>query len=1082
MRKANFVATLTMALLYAFSSTAWAQSSKGFIVGTVTDPTGSVVKGASVRVTNMTTNVTRETVSLDEGSFRLDAVDPGTYKVEAGASGFKTLTRVQVVVAAGQATEISFKLEVGSASDIVNITADSNVILQTQDGSRTSTITERQITDLPISTLNPSNLVFTLPGVTNPGTLAGGFVQGSEFSINGLRPRANSQLLDGTENNDVSIGGQAYIPSLRDGFQEVSVLGGDNSAEYGRGGGAVVNLITKNGTNRFHGSVYDVIAPSALFSLTSGQKINDGLTSVPVSIQNQYGFSFGGPIKSDKLFFFGTFQASPFRTNGGTASAVVPTQEGFDRLRSLFPQGRSANLDRYLSIVGNLRGVRNSAEPIDVALGGGRPSIPFGTASFSGVPQPLNDYQWLTRVDWNPSSKDALSFRYVFGDSTLVNQFPSAFEGFGIDVPGRAQNFLFSYTRNFSPTWTNEYRMAYGRFVALFQASNPEVALNGPVIAFSGTQITSVGLNAAFPQGRFLNNYQFQDTVTHTRGNHTIRAGVDLARQLSKALVPFNDRGILTFSSSDASDDVPAFSAFGNFVDGFSGVQGTFGSKVFGSPVVYPNRFQQAYFVNDSWRVRPNLTLNLGLRYENYGTPENVLPFPAFAGFDAPIDTSVKQKGDNNNFAPRFSFAYTPRWGGQFLGQDKTVIRGGYQVSYDVFFDNILLNSAASSPNVFGATIEGALGDTARGFSNAGVNTLPSSGAPNPLTAITSIDPDLVNPLTHVWNLGVQREAPGNVIFDVAYVGSRGSRLYINRELNPLVDGQRLFPSRRSAVLRTNAGDSNYHSLQTRVERGLSKGLQFRFAYTFSKSIDNVNSEVFTTTGGSSLPSDPFNLRADRSVASFDAPHRAVWSFIWDLPGPKSGLLGQTLGGWSLTGIYTLQSGAIETPFVGGVDLNGDGSTFNDRPSINNPNAPRNSVAIANRFCDQPSPTGFCDARGNPIQLTNARYLVDPAVRTNLAGRNTLRANWTNSADASLSKSIRMPFEGHRLEMRFEFFNVFNHANYTWAIPGSSDLSDGDVLNPNFNNVGLNDGGFAIPAGTGLRAGRSGRFQIRYAF
>ena len=1080
MYKANFLATLTIALLCALSLTAGAQSSKGVVVGTITDPTGAAVTGAAVKVTNTATNVARETVSLSEGSFRLDAVDPGTYKVEAAATGFKTTSRDQVVVAAGQTTEILFKLEIGSASEVVNVTADSSVMLQTQDGARASTITARQITDLPLSTLNPADLVFTLPGVSNPGVLASGFVQGNEFSINGLRPRANSQLLDGTENNDISIGGQAYIPSLRDGFQEVSVLGADNSAEYGRGGGAVINLITRSGANRFHGSVYDIVAPSALFSLTSGQKLNDGLTSVPVSIQNQYGFSFGGPIKKDKLFFFGTFQASPFRTNGGAASAVVPTQDGFNQLRSLFPQGQSANLDRYLSIVGNLRGVTNVQQ---VALGDGLlinglpvTSVPFGTVTFNGVPQPLNDYQWVTRVDWTPSSKDSLSFRYVFDDNTLVNQITSAFEGFGIDVPGRSQNFLFTHTRNFSPTWTNEFRFAYGRFAALFQPSNPDVALNGPVIAFAGTQITSVGLSAAFPQGRFLNNYQFQDTVTHTVGDHTIRAGADLARQLSKELVPFNDRGSLTFS---AGGDVPVFR---NFIDGFSGVQGPFASKVFGSPVVYPNRFQQAYFVNDSWRVRPNLTLNLGLRYENYGTPENVLPFPAFAGFDAPIDMRVKQKGDNNNFAPRFGFAYTPRWGGRLFGQDKTVIRGGYQLSYDVFFDNILGNTAASSPNVFGATINGSDGNTARGFSNAGVNSLPTTGAPNPLTAITSIDPNLVNPPTQVWNLGVQRELPGNVILDVAYVGSRGSRLYLNRELNPFVNGDRLFPSLDSVVLRTNAGDSNYHSLQTRVERGLSKGLLFRFAYTYSKAIDNVNSEVFVTSGGSSRASDPFNLRTDRSVASFDAPHRIVWSFIWDLPGPKKGLLGQTLGGWSLTGIYNLQSGGVESPFVGGIDLNGDGNAFNDRPSINNPNAPRNSVAIVDSFCDDPSPTGYCDANGNPIQLANARYLVDPAVRTNIAGRNTLRSNWTNRADASLTKSIRMPFEGHRLDLRFEFFNIFNHANYTWAIPGSSDPSNGDVLNPNFNNVGLNDGGFGIPAGTGLRAGRSGRIQIRYAF
>ncbi|MCI0665015.1 MAG: carboxypeptidase regulatory-like domain-containing protein [Acidobacteria bacterium] len=1075
MYKATFRLAIAIASLLALSAIVLAQSSKGVLVGTVTDPTGSVIAGATVKVTNTATNVTRETVSRGEGSYRLDAVDPGIYKIEVGASGFKTMARDRVIVAAAQTTEVSIKLDLGSQSEVVNVTADTNLILQTQDGARTSTINARQITDLPVATLNPVDLVITLPGAVDPGPLATGFAQGSEFSMNGLRPRANSHLLDGTENNDISINGQAYIPALRDGFQEVSVLGGDNSAEYGRGGGAVVNLITRSGSNQYHGSVYDIISPSALFSLSSGQKNNESLTKVPVSIQNQYGFSFGGPIKSDKLFFFGTFQASPFRTTGGSASVIVPTQAGFDALRNEYPAGISANVDRYLSIVGNLRGTTNTSF---VSLGDGRAPFEIGTATINAVPQPLDDYQLLARVDWTPSIKDAFSFRYIFDDLKFANQIPSAFEGFGVDVLGRAQNFHLSHTRTFSPAWVNEFRFAYGRFVALFQAANPEVALNGPVFSLAGTQLDDVGLDPTFPQGRFLNNYQFQETITHTRGGHTIRGGVDLVRQLSKALVPFNDRGVLTFTSGGG------FPSFRNFADGFSGTQGTFGEKVFGDPAVYPNRFQQAYFINDSWRMRPNLTLNFGLRYENFGTPENVLPFPAFPGFDQPINTRVEQKGDNNNFAPRFSFAYTPRWGGRYFGDQKTVIRGGYQLSYDVFFDNILLNSAASSPNVFGGSLLGVDGDTARGFSNAGVNSLPTTGTLDPTARVDSIERNLVNPLTHVWNLGVQRELPGNTIVDIAYVGSRGQRLFLNRELNFGIDSVRPVDGRGLVVLRTNAGDSNYHSLQTRVERALSKGLQFRFAYTYSKSIDNVNSEVFTTTGGSSRASDPNNLRSDRSVSSFDIPHRFVTSFLWELPGPKSGWIGQALGGWGLSGIYTLQSGTVESPFIGGIDLNGDLNFFNDRPSINNLDAPANSVAISDTlgFCDGPSPTGYCDANLNPIDLASARFVVDPAIRTNLAGRNILRANWTNRADASLSKSFRMPFEGHKLEMRFEFFNLFNHANYKWAIPGSSDPSNGDVLNANFNNVGLNDGGIPIPAGTGLRAGRAGRIQLRYSF
>ncbi len=1038
---------------------AMAQSSKGIVVGTITDPTGAAVSGSTVKITNTSTNVSREAVSTSEGAFRLDAVDPGTYKVEITAGGFKTAERDNVIVAGAQTTDTSFTLEVGGASEVVNVTPGNSVILQRQDGARTSTLDPREIVDLPVAGLNPVNLVFTLPGVIAPGVLAGGFVQGTEFSINGLRPRANNQLIDGTDNNDNSITGQFFQPVLRDGFREVSILGANNSAEYGRAGGAVVNVITKSGTNEFHGSVYDVITTSALFSLSSGQKVNEGLTSVPVSIENDYGFSIGGPIKKDKLFFFGTFQAAPFRSST-TASAVVPTEAGFAQLRSLFPQGASPNLDRHLSIVGDLRGATNL---IQIPLGAGRPAIPFGTATRTGISQSVDDYQFLTRVDWAPGARDSFSFRYLFDDQTFNNQIPSAFEGFGIDVPSRVQNFFFNYTRTFSPKFLNEFRFSYGRFNAAFQPQNP-ATLEGPVFAFGGINVTTVGLDPTFPQSRTFDNYQFQDTITYTVRGHTIRAGVDLLRQDAEQSVPFNGRGTLTFSAGGG------FPTFGNFVDEFSGVQGIFASRVFGSPVIFPDAYQQAYFVNDSWRVTANLTLNLGLRYENYGTPFNVVAFPAFAGFNVPLETRVEQERDNNNFAPRFSFAYTPGFAAWLFGQEKTVIRGGYGISYDVFFNNILSNTAASSPNVFGVdTLGSSVGG--RGFAGAGVNSLPATGTTNPLAGIVSIEPNLRNPQTHVWNFGVQRETPGNIIVDAAYVGSRGLRLLINEQLNPGVGGVRIFSTRGPVTVRTNGGDSIYHSLQTRVERGLRNGLLARFAYTYSKTIDNVNSEVFVTTGGSSVSSNPFDRSVDRSVASFDVPHRAVWSFVWDVPGPKQGILGQVAGGWLLSGIYRIQSGAVESPFVGGIDLSGDLNAFNDRPSISNPNAPPTSVAFANSLFGIPG-IGFVDINGNPVDPANTRFLVDPSNRSNIAGRNLLRGNRTNTGDLSLNKAFRLPFEGHKLEVRVDFFNVFNHPNFTFANPGiSADLSNGDVTNQFFNNVRLNDGG-----------NRTGRIQVRYAF
>ena len=1051
---------LALSLVCPFASPiAIAQSSKGIVVGTIADPAGAAISGGTVKITNTLTNVSREAVTASDGTFRLDAVDPGPYKVELTASGFKTAERDNVIVAASQTIDLSFTLEVGGVGEVININPHSSEGLQKQDGSRSSTFDSREIVDLPLPALNPANAVFTLPGVTAPGVLAGGFVQGTEFSINGLRPRANNQLIDGADNNDNAVTGQFYIPILRDGFREVSVLGANNSAEYGRAGGAVVNLTTRSGSNQFHGSAYDVITSSALFSLSSGQKINEGLTSVPVSIENDYGFSIGGPIKKDKLFFFGTFQASPLRSTT-TASAVVPTEEGFAALRSLFQQGQSANLDRYLGIVRDLRGTTNVFQ---VPLGGGRPNIPFGTATLGGVSQSINDYQFLTRVDWTPGAKDSLSFRYLFDDQTFKNQIPSAFQGFGIDVPSRVQNFYLNHTRILSPKFLNEFRFSYGRFNAAFNPQD-EATLNGAQFLFGATNISTVGLGAAFPQGRTFNNYQFQDTITYTVRDHTIRAGTDLLRQVAKESVPFNGRGTLTFS---AGGDFPTF---GNFVDEFSGTAGIFAQRVFGDPVIFPDAFQQAYFVTDSWRVLPNLTLNLGLRYENYGTPFNVIQFPAFAGFNVPLDTVVKQQADNNNFAPRFSFAYTPRFARWLFGEDKTVIRGGYAITYDVFFNNILDNTAASSPNAFGVTTLGS-SVGGRGFANAGEGSLPNTGTPDPFANITSVDPILVNPLTHLWNLGVQRQTPGKVIVDVAYVGSRGTRLLINEQVNPGVNGVRIFNTRGPVTLRTNGGDSTYHSLQTTVERGLRKGLLARFAYTFSKTIDDVNSEVFVTTGGSSVGSNPFDRRGDRGVASFDVPHRAVWSFIWDVPGPSRGFLGELAGGWTLSGIYRIQSGAAESPFVGGIDLNGDLNSFNDRPSISNLNAAATSVAFASSVLGLPG-NGFVDINGNPVDPANTRFLVDPATRTNIAGRNTLRADRVNNFDASINKAFKLPFEGHRLEIRAEFFNLFNHPNFTWANPNiSSDLSNGDVTNPFFNNVTLNSGG-----------NRTGRFQVRYTF
>lgn len=1101
MAKMKYATASTILMLLVLVPITLGQTSKGFVVGTITDPNGASVASATVKATNTATGVSRETTSQEDGSYRFDAIDPGTYKVEVGAVGFKSATR-EVVVAAAQTAEASFPLEVGNPSEVVTVTSSSAVELQTQDGARVNTLETRQITELPVQGLNPVNLVFTLPGVVDPGPLAGGFVQGTEFSVNGLRARANNQLIDGLDNNDNSITGQFYQPVLRDGYHEVTVLNSDYSAEYGRAGGAVVNVITRSGTNKFHGSVYDVIIPSKLAALSPFEKAGLGLTKKPVTIENDFGFSFGGPIIKNKLFVFSTIQWSPFRAGGVTSSPVVPTAEGFAQLRALFPSGTSPNLDRYLAAIGDLRGTTGV---FTVPLGGNRPAIPFGTATRTSS-QPVDDTQYLFRVDWTPNSKDSIAVRYLADDQIFSNQFPQfttlQFPETEVDVPSLIQNAYINWTRILSPNTTNEFRFGYGRFNVLFNYRNPDLLTAPPQILFGGSasRVTGIGPDPTFPQGRIFNNYQFQDTVSHTVGNHTFRAGFDVMVQRAKQFVPINTRGTFTFTNNAAGGGVETFPAFGNFVDNFSGTQGNFAAKVFGENVDHPDVTNQAYFINDNWRVRPNLTLNLGLRYELYGVAQNAAAFPAFCGFDVPLLTRCEVDRDKNNFAPRVSFAYTPKFAKWLFGEDRTVIRGGFAVNYDIYFNNILSNTVASSPNAIGITTRGAtIGG--RGFANA-TSTLPTvAPAPNPLATQSTVTTNLHNPKTYVWNFGVQRQVPWGVIFDVAYVGSRGIHLFLNEELNPVnpATGVRIHPERGPIQPRTNAGDSNYHSLQTRLERGFRNGLLFRFAYTWSKAIDDVNSEVFVTSGGTSRASDLLSLfggrRADRSAATYDVPHAANLTFLYDFPtlGENRFVRGIT-SGFTLSGIWRIQSGAVDTAYLNGFDINGDGVATNDRPALNNPNAPRNTVAFSNFVAQNvlgfdldpstdifdPSPTGYWNINGLPMNLSDARFVVDPNIRTGIVGRNTLRAPAFNRFDVSLTKAIKVPFtrwENDKFEIRMDFFNVFNHPIFTWDTASVGGNSDGDVFNTFFNQPELNGG----PNNT-LRSFRSGRIQVRYSF
>ncbi|MBI4469957.1 MAG: TonB-dependent receptor [Acidobacteria bacterium] len=1072
-------ASLLIAGLLLPAPSVFSQSSKGAIAGNVVDTTGAVVLGALVTATNVQTGALREATTDADGNYRFDALDLGTYKITIRSTGFKQTELADIPVRAAQITTADGKLEPGQVTETVEVTETAGVELQKQDGSRSSNISPREITELPIAGLNPIALALTLPGVSAPSSRED-FTNGVGFSVNGTRPRGNNFLLDGQDNNDASIAGQAFQPINRDAIQEVSVLQGDNSAEYGRAGASVTNVITRGGTNDYHGTASWLVQSQILDAL-SAEEQTAGVTEKSVYTEQTFGFSLGGPIMKNKLLFFVSPLWDRFRSSANGDRLTIPTQKGVDTLRALMPSlspGGQTNANLLLSSIQDLRGVAN---PFNLSIGGGRTPVEFGLVTRLGIAQRADSTQWASRVDWMPSGQDVVTFRYYFSDTILTpDNFANAIGLPGLDTEqeGRSQNMGINYVRTISSNVVNEFRFSYGRINFAFDPIFPE-SLRSPLISYNGGGALTFGLDPTWPQSRLANNFQYQDTLRLIRGNHTISLGTDLTRQLVRTTTLLDDRGSINYLGGGG------FTGLGNFIDDFSGPNATV-ARDFGERIIYPQTFFQNYFGTDTYRLKPNLTMVYGVRYEFYGTPENILPYPASTGnpFED-FPARYPQRSDSNNLAPRFSFAYTPKIWSRIFGDEKTVIRGGYGVGYEPFFYNILVNTGSSSPNILSKTtfVNRANFPTLgpRGIQNPRqfLATAPPT-APDPAAGITSVDQNLRNPIIHNWNFGIQRELGSNIVVDVAYVGTRGNKLFINEQTNIAFNGIRMNPDRGIWFMRTNGGDSYYHSLQTKVERRFANSpagsIFLRGAYTWSRYVD-VNSEVFITSGESNYSQDILNRRADRGLSAFHRKHRFVLSYVWEIPGPPTSgnfaanALGYAFRDWQVSGISTWQSGAPYTVINAAIDANLDLTAFNDRPNLSNPNAPLQSW-VFDAASTGGTPGLFYDGLAFvttgelvPRDPSTVRFVVHGIGTPNgNLGRNTEIGGGFQRWDVTVIRRLRMPkWESHHLEFRWEAFNVFNHVNT--GIP-SDDLS-----NPNFGNFDLTRQG-----------GRSMRFQLKYVF
>lgn len=918
----------------------------------------------------------------------------------------------------------------------------------------------REVRDLPLVGLNPLSLTETLPGATDAkgSSINAGLVNaGAAFSINGQRPRSNNYMLDGTDNNNIWLTGEEQVLTIADAIEEVSVQTSNFGVEFGRAAGGVLNVITKSGTNDLHGTLLWRFQSQQFDSVSNLDKL-DGLKQAVFS-DNIFGFTTGGPIRKNKTFFFAGFQQQ-YEHSTSNNPIQIPTADAVTSLQSLFPN--NSRLELYLGALGNLRGTGapfSVALGVDPQIGIDRESVQFATGSY--VFPAVNDGpQWIGRIDHYQSEAHRLSLRFSY-DSILTIPCPCGSSGGIVSFPGfikeqafHHHNVVFSDSYAFSPSYTNEFRFSYERPDSLLGTTWPGSVPSAQTLP--GITITSVAAPGLNNLGQFYygNNFLFQETQTKLTGGHALRYGVEFVRQNVSESPAAATVGKVTFQPS------AGYSAFANFLDDFSGPSAV-NNRVFGASLFHPDELRQNYFFQDNWKVTTSVTLTLGLRYENSGQPANSLRYPAFAGFD-PSQFLVRHEvhRDNLDFGPAFGLAWSPSAHGGLLGRlfgdGKTVWRGGYQISYDAFFTQLMNAAAIGTPNAINTKIPAP--NTGRGAPNWFEQIPTSAAAPSLTDSQNGIDRNLRSPYTERWSFGFQRQLPQSMLLDVSYVGSESHKLYTPADRNPrLLTGVQLYPNYGQVLVVDNEGNSSYHALQARLDRRFSRGFQLS-ASTWSKDLDSISDVVGglaqspkSSNALTSVPVSQGGLKLDRGLSDYDRAHRLTIVYLWAISGPRSGWMRYALGGWSLAGITTFQSG---TPFTvgNGFDRNND-TLSEDRPDIANPHAPLNTRAITSARCS----TGYQNADTlacvSPSDVRWVEGIGFPNAST--VGRNTLHTGGTNNFDLNLTKSIPVGAK-RRLELRWEALNAFNHPQFI-QVPQMNVLATpaGQFLNRDFTNSGI---------------------------
>lgn len=1103
-------AAVLLSLIFLFVFTVIpcsAQTVTGTLNGRVLDAQGAVIANANVSIRGEDTGLVREAKTNGEGFYTFSFVPLGRYSVTAKAAGFTTVKKTGVIVALNTTTTSDFDLKPATVSETVEVSSEAPLI-ETTGSDIKDTFDARVIQDRPLPSRNILTLAETVPGFQNnpvSGQNNPTLSSGSSANFNGTGTRGTTFQVNGVNNDDSSENQNRQNVNI-DSIAEVQVLTNNYSAEFGRGYGAVMLVQTKQGTNKFHGTgfMYEINSP---LGFANNYYANFNKTPIPSWRRHDFGGTVGGPVLTNKLFFFGSYEG--VRNGGGrmsTYSILLPNERTPDASVTNPDDRRfiQSIIDRFPAVTPNSQNLCPGSSQVKGALDGVTYTL---TPPCRVYTMPIK-YSYPSedvsgRMDWNINDRNTFTSRYQWSRQE-TNPGTDWIKGQAVAYHNTQQNLGITLTHIFSNYQTGEFRLALGRRAT---EANIMAGNDTPIFRFGGTYGSIIGNAGNFPILRYQTDWQFVYNHSFEVSNKLrLRFGTDIRPSQLNDLSDNYTRGYWSMGSVGWVQTAPG----NNFVyqDGYYNflrgnmVGGSF-TKGYG-PARLGNRLKEAnFYVQADYRVLPSLTLNLGLRDEYVRAPREVHNLVNY-GY-----------GDINGIEPRFGFAYSPQVQNGFLskltgGPSKTVLRGGFGLFHGRWFQSAFSQGGASirfnPPNAayisFPMTGTTSIADPSGGF-------VFTPGNPTGRVSITQVDPNLTLPYAEQWNLTIQRELPAQAAVSIAYVGNRGIGLpfmnILNRALFPFVappanqwspaeqangtaarwagvsfdcidpnlaSTTPISPSPGHQCISLNQTYANYrrpderyggiyqikngswsyyNSLQVLVTKRPTHGLNFQLAYTFSKALD-TGSELTYMGVDSNYPYLQNDSAASmKGYSLFDTPHRFTITYGYDFPFFKSqqGILGRILGGWTWSGTTLLASG---TPFTvtTGYDLNADG-VANDRPNVLDASVYGRSVDNGRYI---PGTRTTYSQTQIPVSAFFPNYtytLADygsafnPGINNkNNEYRNAFRAAGRNNFDMALTKDIRVR-EGQSLMLRLDVYNVFNHPQFGYPNQSVTSTTFGQI-------------------------------------